>query len=292
MADAPTTPMVTVNAPEGYTPEAGKPISFQLPASSFDLRQFAPKDIADKEYFKKIATTDDLFKAFDGAQALIGQKPKFGVPGADATDEDWASFFKAAAGENEEAYKFEEAKDVPAELKTTPEFQKAVKQMFMAAGIHPKQAAMLQKGYDALMMGAYKETSTKNKTAQDEIDKKFVELTKSFAGEGDEWNKSMARSKQVLEYLLPKELHAFIPKANNEALTLMAALTKTVEKKYMKEDELPAGGGSGGAGSTVAELRKQAMDKQEAAMKLDNMDPKKKQLMDEATELYNRIAKM
>lgn len=282
--------MYTVTAPEGYTPEAGKPISFNLPASSFDFTKYAPKEIAEKPYFKdKIKSPDDLWKALDNSQTLLG-KPRYGVPPQDAPDEVWAEFINGARAKEAKDYEFEEMPDAPAELKAPEDFKNAVKQLFYDSGTPPKMAKMLQKGFDKLTMGLFQ----KNLEKQKALDADFMKLVTPLVGEKpEEQTKNFAQSKKVLSYLLPKELHPFIEKADNTSLMLMTALTQVVQKKYLKEDELPADGGSGGSGGGSKEdLRKQAMEKTIQSNKLDSMDPKKKQLLDEATELYKKIASM
>ncbi len=82
-------------------------------------------------------------------------------------------------------------------------------------------------------------------------------------------------------------------KVNNEGLAVIAALTKAVKAKYMKEDELPPAGGDGGAGGgTKDELRAQAMKAQEEWLKMDAMDPKKTAKGAEVKALYDRLAIM
>lgn len=281
MADA---PMISVTAPEGYKPEEGKPISFQIPVTSIDLKSFAPKEIADKEYFKKITNVDDLFKTLDGAQTALG-KPKYGVPPVDAPQEVWDEYVKNSRAPKVDDYAFEPDPNAPAELKSSPEFQAKVKQMFYDAGINPRQATMLQKRYDGLMTEIYKENVAK----QAEIDKQFAELTKPIVG--DKPDETFAHSKKVLEYLLPKELHPFIGKVNNEGLAVMVALTKAIQTKYMKEDELPKGDGSGG-GTTRAELQQKARTLMMDIQKLDPMDPKRTSVQKEIDALYQQISKL
>lgn len=285
MADAPVTPTFTVTAPPDFKYEEGKPIQFDLPVSSFDLTKFAPKEIAEKDYFKKIKSSDDLFKAFDGAQVALG-KPKYGVPATDAPQETWDEFIAASRPKTADEYVFDEDPSIPKELKAPPEIQKAFKELLYTEGVAPRTAKNLQKGYDKIVMAVHKMEADKNAA----IDKQFDETIKTVLG--DKAKEELETSKRVMAYLLPKELHPFIGKINNEGLAMMAALTRQVKAKYMKEDELPPASDTSGGGGSKEELRAKAMTLQAEAMKLDSMDPNKKKKMDEATELYQRISKM
>lgn len=286
MAEAPVIPTMTVTAPQDFKYEEGKPIQFEIPLSSFDMMKFAPKDISEKDYFKKIKTSEDLFKTLDANQALLG-KPRYGVPAADAPDEVWNEFITASRPKTSEEYEFEEDATIPKELKATPEIQKAFKDMLFANGVDKRTAKNLQKGYDKILMGVHKIQADQNAA----IDKQFDETIKTVLGE--KAKEELEVSKRVMAYLLPKELHPFIGKVNNEGLAVMAALTKAVKAKYMKEDELPPAGGDGGTGGgTKEELRAQAMKAQEEWLKMDAMDPKKAAKGAEVKALYDRISKM
>lgn len=285
MVDAPQT--MTVTAPADYKYVEGQPIQFELPVSSFDLTKLAPKDVAEKQYFKdKVKTSDDLFKLLDGSQTLLGQRPKYGTPAVDAPQEEWDAYLASQRAAKADDYTFEENPDAPAELKADDAFKKEVRQMFYDAGVNPKVASRLQKGYDALMMKLY----TAKKTQQDAIDKQFNEMVKPIIGSDPKaMEAGFTRSKEVMAYLLPKELHGYIGKVNNEGLAIMVALTKAVEAKYMKEGELP-GGGTNNGGTTKGELQTKARALMAEIQKMDNMDPQRRVKQDEVDSLYKQIA--
>ena len=141
---------IQIAPPEGFKYEEGKPI--ELPISSIPFKNFVPSDIAEKDFMKKIDGFESLFKSFTGAQELLGKKPAYSVPGADANDEEWGKFLSAIRAPKMEDYQFEENPNVPTELKATPEYQNEVRKMFHEAGLNPRQAKVLAKKWDEFQL--------------------------------------------------------------------------------------------------------------------------------------------
>lgn len=284
---------ITIQAPEGFKPTEGQPIQFDVPIQSLDLKKIIPQDLQDRAYWKKFEGEGgkgfkilDLFKSFDEAQKALGTRPKFLVPGAEATDEDWAGFFGSLRPAKADEYKFEENKDLPAELKSSPEFQKQIRDLFHANGISVRQATALAKGWDGIMIAMHKAEQAKRQ-AQDQA---FDALVKQHFGEAGE--EKIAFAKKLIEQKLPKELAGKITGMTNEELVGMALVLNLFAEKYMPEDDLNALRQGGGSGKSVDELRKDAQAKIVEMNKLDAMDPRKAKLDEEIKSMYAEIAKL
>lgn len=64
------------------------------PANDFSI----PQEYADRGWSSKIKSTDDLFKAYDNAQSLIGKKSV--APAEDAPQEEWDAYYSALRPES------------------------------------------------------------------------------------------------------------------------------------------------------------------------------------------------
>lgn len=208
-------------------------------ASTVDWTQVIPADLQTKEYFKNILGAEDpgaeLIKQFDNAQGLLG-RPKIGVPGADATDEQWAEFYTKSRPEDVNGYEL----GVPdvgdnAELQAalselyTDDRVGAIKSIMHEFGISKKQA----EGAWAKIVELDSAVVTEHLKAKQAADAQFESLLKqSFGGSRE---KAVDYGRDFLsKYGGPhKELMAGLP---NEALILVAEMGKNVHAKFEAED--------------------------------------------------------
>jgi len=277
---------ISIQAPENFSYEPGQPIV--LPKNAIDIRQFAPKEIAEKDYFKKIDSADSLFKTLDGAQSLLGKKPKFSLPASDATDADWTEFLSGLKPEKEDAYDFGDDSALPNEVKGSPEFKAQMKKIFHSANVNPRQAKEIVRQWNEMQIGEFK----KSQAAREEADKAFDAMGKEIWG--DKKDDMIARGKSILESLVPKERIGLVGKslegATNDQLITLALIANTVAEKYMKEDQIPNGRGSGMSKESIRdEARKKAIEYKEISQK-NPMDPRLPGLKQEIESAYQKAA--
>lgn len=269
---------ISVTAPEGV--EAGQ--EFQVPIDQVPIANLIPEDLKDREYLKKIDSVPSLFKSFDNAQEVLGKK-RYGVPAVDATDEEWDEYFATSRPESADKYEFVVDENIPDEIKASEEVQGKMKELLFQAGISPRQAQILQKGFDAMNLDIF----NAGKEKREQMDKEFDELTTKTLGEDKE--EKIAFAKKLIESEIPKELASHLANAPNEVLVAMAAFANNIKAKYINEDKLPDDGG-GITGKTNDELRAEAKAMMAEAMKLDAMDPRKAELHKKASEIYRIIS--
>jgi len=289
MAD-PQPQTVTINPPEGFQYEAGKPI--QVPLNTIDFKSVVPKEYADKEYLKTIDGIEPLFKTFDGLQSKSAEGYK--VPAADAPQEEWDKYFEVTRPGKPDEYEFVQGKDTPEELKSSPEFQSRVKAMFHEAGITKKQAAILQSKWDSLMLENFKGQQQMAKTAQEKMDKDFDDLMKQTFG--DSKDQKIATARAVMVHLLGQESPhlGLLNKATNEQLVAMTQILAAVKDKYISEDELPKDTGKGG--STLDDLKLRAhklrQEEDEFLKKNETTAPRLNEIRKELADVSQQIAKV
>ncbi len=267
-------------------PETAQPgQAIDVPIDSLNLKSFVPQEYAEKPYFKKYEKFGDFFKAFDEAQSSLGKKPPYAVPAADAPQEEWEKYLAVSRPGKPEDYQFEIDPAMPKEIQASPEIQAKFRQMLYENGVSPRQAKGLQKAWDAFMMDMHKQQVK----AAEQMDSQFADLmAKAF---GEQAEAKVGRAKTILEKMVPKEYAPAIAALSNEALQIMAIFANSMADKYMKEDEIPGGGG-GRSGKTIQEIRTQAMQKLEELRKMDAMNPRKAELSKEIEDLYKEIAKL
>lgn len=264
-----------------YTP--GTPYALPENVKFSDL---VPGDLKDKPYMKDVTDVASLFKKFDGAQTLIGQRPA-GIPAEDASDEDWGKFHDAAGRPKEaKLYEFAPTKDSEGkEIKRNADVETKVKEIFHKAGISAKQGKAIQTGYEALLVQIQKDL----KGADVQKDTDFDALaSKTF---GKDVEKTLAISKKLLEDNMPEGFGDHFKGISNEHLILMAGVLKNIQAKYISEDVISSADATTTV-TSIAELRKEARDLMAKKEFQDAFHPDHVKTKAAVDEIYDKIRKL
>jgi hypothetical protein len=128
----------TATALNGSDPAAEAPADFLAGANADTQKLFQ-----DKQY----KSVDDLAKAYSELSSKLGQKP-LAPPDAEATAEDWDTFYKAMGRPDTPAeYSYGIPEGVPENLPYDATFADKFKNWSHAAGLSPKQSAALHDQY-------------------------------------------------------------------------------------------------------------------------------------------------
>ena len=126
----------------------------------------------------------------------------------------------------------------------------------------------------------------------DEVDTKQLKLfntdfdklaTDTFGTDSDKILKS---SKTLMEANIPDVFKEHVGKLSNENLIVMASVLNNIQKKYIKEDDMPEGGGSP---SSEADRRTERMNLMASKEYSDEFHPEHAKVKARVAELYGNI---
>jgi len=256
------------------------------PAASEPPAFAVPDAYKGKGWVEKVKSPDDLWKALDNAQSLIGKRPA-GIPANDAPQEEWDKFYQAARPESADKYTLTDAiEGLPEGMDLTPYKADAQKLMY-EAGLTQRQAEALWKQYVGLEMGAVKES-------QEALDKRFDEVATKILGDKKDTASTVAQD--AIKAYVSEELRTSF--ANNpDGMVAMIELANGYEAKlaavraeYGAEGKLPDGGqqvATQDIGETVSKLAKLRL----SAEAQDFTKPGHGKVMQEISELQAVVAK-
>lgn len=262
--------------------------------TDFDFSEFKTKyakDYLEKPYMKEIDSPDKLFKDLDAAQALIGKK--LGIPGEGANDQEWNDYLNAIRPKDTSVYNFDDSA-LPEDLKgLRPEgFDTKVKDLFKDAAITPKQAAILQKGYDTLLVETHGETLKsiqEQQAAAAQADVDYEALADKTWGQDRENVQNI--SKALIKEFVPAEFKEHVNNLSNENLIVLASVLKGVSDKYISQDDLRGLGGGGGS-KDVTGLRAEAQQLMTKLGTMSPFDPQYKATKQQVDDMYRDIGRL
>lgn len=267
--DGGTTFVTTAETVTAEVPTMGNSTSNPPANGSVDWKTLIPAEYQDKPHFQNILKSQDpgteLIKQFHGAQELIGKKPT-GVPGANATEEEWNSFYASARPTTADEYDFKPI-DLGEDKKALSDFinsnrddsfMKQVKTIMHEEGITKRQAERLATKYDTLFASTFEKQFTESVEAKKQADAQFDELLKTnFAGNE---TKALEQGKETIKAFVPDKLKPYVGGLSNEALMIIAAIGQGVQNKYNKEDSFGGGASLNQSVQSEAELNASQID--------------------------------
>jgi hypothetical protein len=270
--------------PAGGTPPATPP-AFSIPDA-----------YKDKPWAKGIDNPDKVWSMLDGAQELIGKRPA-GIPAPDAPQAEWDKFYEAVGRPKTAAeYAFDYGKNPDGSLKVAPDpkWESGIKEMLFKNGINAKQAADLQKDFDAIIANTLKEKNIAVEQENQDFTKTATELF------GVERDNVLANGKQILsEHVKDPRIVAAMAKLPNDALMVLASALKSISDKFIRPSgapsNVPGAPGSGPSGSTSggkAEMHAEARRIMASPEYNNSMHPDNAKLLARVSQLYQDAAKL
>lgn len=246
-------------------------------------------DFAKDPAFKDFKDVGSLAKSYKETKSLVGQK--LGIPGADATPESKAAFYKALGVPDDVAgYGLKAPEGLPPEaMKFYNEelltgFQKIAKEI----NLTPAQAQALQKWNDGLSMEKIKGAQADITKSDEDFD---AHATRVF---GAEKAAKLEEANAMLGKYVSEETRQQLSNAPNSTLIAIAEMAAGLRKEYNgKEDKAVDGQGHGKA-ETQADLQAKAR----ALMTDENYSnpfknkPEHDRINAEIKDIYAKIAKM
>jgi hypothetical protein len=161
-------------------------------------------DLKDDKTLADIKDVPSAMKMLVSAQKMVGSD-KVSLPGVDATDDDWNTFFTSIGRPAEEAgYGLSKPEDFPEELPFDAEFMKGFQAIAHKIGLLPAQAKKLFDWHN----GVTKTTYGKGQTALDDMK---TETEKGLREKwGDKYNENMKKSlAAVRAFVSPGDVEKF-----------------------------------------------------------------------------------
>lgn len=256
---------ITIDSAEVITPEQ----KTEPTKTEIDLQSLIPEQYKDKEYFKNMKSTDELFNQFVNAQSLIGKRPA-GIPSKDSKPEEWDKFYQAwGRPESFDKYDFGEGVEVT----------DAVKEMFYKNGLNADQAKNL---YESFMS----QVETQKAQNEEQINKEFDEMSVSIFGSKENADKAINDAREVMiKELDPSTIEEIKNLPNNQLLTLAKVLSK-VKNDYMAEGDTITTNNRGAL--SKSDILAEARTVYSEMEKLSPMDPQKDALFNKWKDLISK----
>lgn len=257
-----------------------------------------PQEYADRGWAKegKVKSPDDLFKAYDNAQSLLGKRPA-GIPANDAPQEEWDKYYNSARPESPDKYDFGKFEGLPEGLDVAP-YEAKAKALAHKIGLTSKQAGDMWKEYLSMEIEGVEGFKKQSAEQQAKLDQEFQDLTGKLFG--DKYDDVSAKAQEFIKTALPEELRPAIQGLENnpQALVAMIKLAEysqneiaTIKAKYTGEDSLSGGGGQN-AGLTVADIQSKMIEARTKAQKAAPFHPDRAAAEQELNKLREQLSRM
>ena len=273
---SPTAPVTLPPATSGQPPAATPP-AFAIPEA-----------YKDKPYLKGVDSLEKALAMLDGAETKLGQRPA-GIPADTATPEEWNKFW-AMMGRPETAdkYQFDYGKNADGTPKapTDLEWDKALKQMLYDEGISAKQAANLDKKFQAVIAETMKRKGIIDQQLNADFDKLGTEVY------GAERDKVIARVTSLIKEFVNPKLGAGVAKLNAEQLMIMSSVIEGMRAKFISSDTPPGTPPGGGAPINAEALRAEARALMNTPAYTNAFDPAHEATKTRINELYQKASQI
>lgn len=233
-------------------------------------------DLRDKPFFKD-KSFSDVMTEHANLQALMGQRPA-GIPGDDASDEDWGKFIGAIKPKSADEYGFPET-DYSKAGKRNEGYETAIRTMANEVGIpkrqFPKFVEMIEQHLGAADKLGATQTEEQKATRETEfegmLDKAYPTDKQAVL---DRTKKLMVES---VDPAFKDKVDEVLKDISNETLFALTAVLDGVYKKHIAEDTPPGGGdgATGDAASLMAEMQKIQSSKEYTDFRLPGHDAAK-----------------
>jgi len=245
-----------------------------------DLNTIVPAEYKDREYLKDVKDVPGVFKKLDNAVTTLGKRPT-GIPHDNADPKEWDAFNKSF-GVPEKADDYQLG-NPPEGLPKDENFQKGVKGIFHKAGVSARQAKILEKEWNDMMLQTLKASGVA-------VEKQDADFTK-LAGEvfGDRQEKALGDAKILLAKYAPEKVKPHLESLSNENLILMAGVLDGIRREYINEDDL-TGGPAASAAMSSEEKRVKGKELMASKAYSDPFHPDHNKTVEEVQRLYGTAA--
>lgn len=250
----------------------------QMPAPAFSV----PDEFKEKPYMKDIDSPEKLYKAFDGLQTKLGERPA-GIPGENATDEERLKF-NTSFGVPESFEKYSRV-ELPEGAERNNELDAKLMGIVHKAGISDAQFKIMEPGFNEIMGELAKQKQDGTAANDVEFDKLAGEVFK------DNRDAALAASNKLLAAHVPEQFKADLATLPNRSLLIMAGVLDSIRQKYISEDTPPGGPSGNLPPTTNAEISAEARRLMATKEYTDPFHANHKEMVQKVNDLYKGLKK-
>lgn len=236
-----------------------------------EFSNIVPESFSDKPWVKDVKDVEGLFKMTDDLKTKLGERPA-GIPQNDAGNEAWAEFNKAfGVPESGEEYQLSDPQE------GAEDFQKQVRDMFLAAGVSQRQANMLDASFNKIM-----ESLAPNPEANEA---EFVKMTDEAFG--NRKDTVLDNAKNLLEAHVPEAFKEHVNTLPNKELTILASVLDSIQQKYINESDIPPGGSTTSLGMSTEQKRARGIELMSSPAWKNKSHPQHAAVAEEVARIYS-----
>lgn len=231
------------------------------------LQNYLPAEYKEAEWTQNILKTEkpiyEMAKKVDNLQKALHSRPA--IPTTESTPEQVQAYYKALGvpetidGYKYEPMQYEEAdKEIGAFLDETREgpMMNGMKNVFKQAGLTPKQAQMVIRGYELNAIQNYRDQLIANSQANESLEVEMTKLGVQEFGTKEAFDAVTERAGKLTKQVMPAKAHAMLARASNESLMLLAYQAEGFRNTYLKQDgRIDNQAVSGGGVRTETDIR-------------------------------------
>lgn len=280
-------PATTIVKVDAAAPAAGAAGAYTPP--TIDMATALPPEYRELPAFKGKDFVS-LVKEHANLQTLIGQRPA-GIPGENATDEDWGKFVGTMKPKDLAEYGFPETEYSKAQ-KRSPEYETAIREIMAEVGVPKKLFGKGVEKIEAFLMNGKKGADAIKAKADSDRNVEFDALLDTTYGKDKSTVTERAKSimAEVVAPELKDKVTAVLKDIPNDVLFALTAVLNGVHAKYIAEDG-PIGGGAPPAGDPSAmQAEAEAIMKSDAYR--DWRNPGHEAAKQKAQSIFQKISAM
>lgn len=239
----------------------------------------------------KISSYNDLFKAYDNAQSLIGKRS---IPSDASTPEEWDSFYKQMGRpDTADKYGLDKIEGVPEGFDLSP-YEAKFKNLAHKVGLTPRQANQAWREYVGMELGAYGDSQKLQAEKEAEREKSFNDLSSKLFG--DKFDVYSKQAQSDIGEAIPQGLIDWgdMPSEYMMGFVSMSKYYQekydAIKAKYGAEDILASGGQN--KGMSVDEVRAELVKANSELQKAKIFSPEFKQIEENRNKLRETLSRM
>lgn len=284
-------------AAESPSVQANEPVAAPAQAESAPSSFSIPDEYKDRGWASKVNSMDDLFKAHDNAQSMLGKK--FVAPAADASESEWAEYHKAiGVPESADSYELSLSNEA-FQGQDLSKYEGRARALMHKLGIPASKANEAWNEYVNLEMSSMAEDQAALDAEFNGLtDKLFGDQADALTQETAEFLKGVATEETAGALQLVQDNPAFASlamqahQAHQSEVAKLNAELSDLRKKYGVEDTPAPSGDQVPTGHTMDDLKKQYRDAYAQGQKAAPFSSERREAEQKIADITRRMERL